>query len=172
MALGSGSITVLICFAVILVISVWWFVVGFKYSQSVGQFSYPRGANLDTTASAPFGNVNLECDGGKQICVWRATGICTGESTNNFELGQDPFSGGSPSNPNAYGDFDPSVTLDLTQDMIGLVNGKETATYSFNRMGSNGKRQITCGNGTRPQLIATYSCVPPGGSCTSYKPKK
>jgi len=181
----SATGLVLIAFLVILLaVALWWFGVAYKYYQTLSVFAYTRGANLDTGTTPTTkgtGDVHMTCDPDRTICVVRANAICTGASTNTFptlnnsEAGPEPISNGvNPKNP--YGDFDTQNTIDLTEKIGAQVNGKQSATYHFDETGSNFGNGTcnftydpTTGIGTRPQLIATYTCIPNGQACKSVK---
>lgn len=153
----------------ILAVSIWWFAVGFRYRMTLDNTSYPRGANAfdgDT--------VNLTCDGGNVICMFRATQICTVPDANNFETSNlEPISNGSGNVK--YGDFDPSTTVDLTQEIGYICNGKTSCSYTVNADWSklnDAGTSLRC-NGSSPsnsQVIATYSCIPSGTECQMWHP--
>lgn len=159
-------------------IAIWYFAVAYKYGQTLNNFSYTRGANLDTLDKNK-GVVNMQCESGAEICVWRANAICSGPlrgSASNTEGGPEPISNGLNGNA-AYGDFDVNNTIDLTTDMSTQANGKQNYQYNFDVTNKNfgGKTcpmnyDVKSGTGSRPQLIATYACIPKGSKCQSSKP--
>lgn len=177
MAISTGEIMILAVLIAVIALAMWWFGVAYNYRTTIQNNSYARGANLDTGAVSPFtgkGTINMVCGDNREICVWSATSICTGAESviSNTESGPEPISG----NPVNYGEFDPNTTVDLTSSFI-KANGSQTFSINFDgaQLKYGGK---TCpltynpkdGTGTRPQVIATYACVPPGSTCTSSKP--
>ena len=152
-------------------VAIWWFVVAEKYKSYLGKYSYTRGAN------ATNGNkIEFSCGGGKKICLYRATQICTRPGANNFETSSlEPIASGDSSLDEGanvmYGDFNPQTTIDLTKEIGNLVNGKNKAEYTFNApTGWKAPNGVAC-NGNS-QLIATYACIPEGGDCSSWSPLK
>jgi len=154
------EIVFMVILAIGLGVAVWWFFIAEQYRRYLGDYSYSRGANaIDGTTT------NLTCDSTKEICVYRATQICTNPDSNNFEdQSIDPIAAGEGSFPNMtpgtkYGQFNPATTTDLTSDMSSKCNGGSTASYDFTS---------TCSVGTG-QLIATYTCIPKGSTCQAWK---
>lgn len=178
MPMTAGSIVAMVFLTTTIGITVWYFVVAYKYKQTLNNFSYTRGANLDTKDKNK-GTVNLKCESGAEICVWKATAICTGPlrgAASNSEGGPEPISNGLNGN-SAYGDFDINNTIDLTADMAGQANGKQSYTYNFDTTKKNFGGNLCpmnydtkSGTGVRPQLISTYTCIPKGTKCQSSKP--
>ena len=180
MTASTGEIVLISALVILVGVCLWWLIIGYKYNQSITSFSFTRGANIDTgkvgTGTTGKGTVNMDCGPDREICVWKATGICSGaiSSEANVEsLVTEPISG----DVKTYGDFNPSTTLDLTQDMITKANGKQSYSYNF-----DGTKVMTPGGicpfqsynqkqnyGQRPQLIATYTCIPTGTVCNSKK---
>ena len=163
----------LVFLALLLGIAAWWFVVAFQYGKTLKMFAYSRGANVDPGAGKTAGKVDLKCDAEREICVWRATAVCTGTNgvVNHESSPLDAYSTGT-TGTTKYGAFNPSTTTDLTAALGGAANGKESYTYNF-----NGKTALPkcIGSGTnstvRPQLVATYSCIPKGQKCTGSQVK-
>lgn len=164
--ISTGEIVLIAFFAVVLGVAIWWFAVAYHYGTTISDFSYSRGANIDPGPGKSTGSVQMTCDSDREICVTRATVICTGTNgVANFDI--------SPLNPYAsgldgkttYGDFNPSTTADLTKTLSDAANGKQSFTYDFD----GDKSLPTCkGPGTiRPQLIASYTCIPKGQKCSS-----
>mgnify|MGYP003390117396 FL=1 len=176
--MSAGTIVVTVCLITAIGIATWYFVVSYKYGKTLSNFSYTRGANLDTLDKNK-GSVNMTCESGAEICVWKANAICSGPlkgSVSNTEGGPEPISNGLNSN-SAYGDFDIHNTIDLTTDMSTQANGKQLYSYNFDVTNKNfgGKTcpmnyDVKSGTGSRPQLIATYTCIPKGTKCQSSKP--
>ena len=176
--ISTSEIVIIVFLVVLLALAIWWFAVSYKYGKTLDNFSYTRGANLDTgiigDGKTGMGQVTMSCELGSEICVYKADAICTGaiNSMSNVEGGPEPISNGKNSD---YGDFDPTTTINLTHDISNLANGKQTYTYDFNatRASFNGKLcpynqyDQKTGSGQRPQLIATYTCIPKGTKCTS-----
>jgi len=177
MAMSAGEIVMLVFLLIIVALVIWYFVVAYQYGQKLNNFSYTRGANLDTKDKNK-GVVNLTCEQGSEICVWNATAICSGakNSVSNTEGGPEPISNGADGN-SAYGKFDINNTIDLTKDMLTKANGNQSYSYNFDVTNRNFGTK-TCpmnydvknGSGQRPQLIATYSCIPKGTKCVSSVP--
>ena len=174
----ASDIVIVTGLAIGIAIATWWFVVAYKYGKTVDTFSYARGANLDTGVVGPGntgkGNITLQCGPDAQICVYKATAICTGaiNQGSNTEGGPEPIANGL-NNTGTYGDFNKNNTVDLTGALSKLANGKNKYEYCFDA------REMSFGNGIcpynqfdkksgvgqRPQLIATYTCVPTGTPC-------
>lgn len=172
--LSAGEIALYATIIIVVVIVIWYFAVAFGYSRTLDNFSYTRGANLDTGESGK-GSVNMNCENGDEICVWQATGICSGaiNAENNFEGGPEPFSDGLKPGM-SYGQFDINNTIDLTKDMSDLANGKQAYTYdcdlTLKKFGGKvcpNNYNSKTGAGQRPQLISTYTCIPKGSKCVS-----
>jgi len=187
--IGTGTIVLIVFLFLILAIAIWYFVVAYNYGSSLTVASYTRGANLDTATinaqgqptSTGKGTVNFTCDPDREICVYRATAICTGaeNALSNNESGVEPISNGLTNN-GYYGNFDTNNTFDLTDSLSTLANGLQTYSYSFDASSDSKIRfngQVCpysnygkSGAGpqfVRPQLIATYSCIPKGSQCLS-----
>jgi len=143
---------------IIIGIAIWNLVIIWNYSSYMGSFIYARGANATDGET-----INLQCESGGNICIYRATQICTNPDSNNYESSNlDPIDT-SESN---YGNFNLDTTVDLTQTMSQMCNGKESVNFTF-----SGKWPDTPCNGNS-QLIATYSCVNTPEECNSWKPPK
>ncbi len=176
--ISTFEIVSLVFLAILLGVAAWWFGVAFEYRKSVESFSYGRGANLDTgrvgNGKTGKGAVNMGCSDGHEICVWHATAICTGANAKNIEQGHEPISNGIDGK---YGDLNPATKVDVTNHMSLSDNGKTKYTYNFDglhpgdRSWPTGSCAVTYDNntetGVRPQLIATYSCIPTGTKCRS-----
>lgn len=176
MAPSTGEILLISSLVICIGVALWWLIIAYKYNQSITSFSFTRGANIDTgkvgTGNTGKGSVTLNCGPEREICVWKATGICTGAISNqsNVEsLVTEPISGDRSS----YGNFNPQTTLDLTKNLGSQANGQQSYTYNF-----DGTKIMTPGGvcpyqnynqqqnyGQRPQLIATYTCIPKGSVC-------
>ena len=91
-----------------------WFAIAERYRHHLKDFKYARGAN----ALGCGKTLNLTCDQDKEICVYKATQICSIPGVNNHEMADsidlEPISGGHDS---PYGSFNPHTTTDLTKDM-------------------------------------------------------
>ncbi len=159
----TTEIVLMIILVIGLGISIWWFVVAEKYRRYLKTYSYARGANALNGQT-----VNLECEAGKEICIYRATQICTKPDSNNFESSSlDAIASGNDGSKVKYGDFNPQTTIDLTHDMANKSNGKEKSSYTFNVHDNwTAPNGITC-NGAS-QLLATYACVPKGVKCNTW----
>ena len=93
----------------------------------------------------------------------------------NNEGGIEPISDGLGAGNTSYGDFDPKNTNDLTAEMSKAANGQQSVPYTFDgtKMTFGGQScpymnyNSVTGAGPRPQLIATYTCIPSGTQCVS-----
>lgn len=188
--ISTGEIVVILFLFILISLAIWWLVIAYRYGQSVGNFSYTRGANIDTAATPDKngvitgkGTVNMTCDPDRVICLVRANVICSGSSLSNDEIGFEPISGGGSGN-NAYGDFDKTNTVDITETLAATVNGLQSYTYNFDgtqytfgpknqqcTIPSNPPPTPTTYYGQRPQLVATYTCMSPNTQCQTVKPK-
>lgn len=173
----SVEIVLLVMLFIGVCVAIWWFVIAERFKTYLKNYSYSRGANILNGQTA-----KLSCDGDNEICVYRATQICTrpgsvkGLDGTNFETSSlEPIAAGDKEQDGdahvAYGDFNPKTTIDLTDSMGKEVNGKTSHEYTFNVdkkwKAPNG---VSC-NGDA-QLIAVYTCVPPGTTCKQWTPKK
>lgn len=163
MAISTFEIAGIILLFILLGVSVWWFVVADKYKKYMStNYPYTRGAHAWEEGQT----LNLKCDGDSEICVYRATQIYTNPDSNNFEdPNTDPIASGTNSNA-TYGAFDPQTTVDRTVDLGGECNGKNSCFVNF--VTSEWPTGMVLGNAGTPQLISTYTCIPSGGTCTSY----
>lgn len=167
MPISTGEIVMLAFLAIMLGVAIFWFIVSFRYGRSLKEFAYARGANVDPGVGKTTGAAKMECDGDREICVQKATAVCTGTNgvVNYESTPLNPYSNGSDGKT-PYGAFNPSTTADLTSILSTAANGKESYTYNFDGKASLPKCVGTGANNTiRPQLIATYVCVPKGQSC-------
>ncbi len=180
--ISAGEIVTIVVLFAALAIAIWWFTISYQYRKTLTAFSYTKGANLDTATvgqgNTGVGAVSMTCDQDRELCVWEATAICTGTNgQTNHEDGFEPISNGSTS---PYGNFDPTTTANLTPALSTAANGKQSYVYNFNgnslTFGNKGNCPLTYnikdGSGTRPQLIATYTCIPKGTPCISSTTKK
>jgi len=141
---------------VILSYALWWLTVAMKYRTYLKTKSYPRGANVTQGQTT-----NLKCELGNEICVYRATQICTDPGKNNFENPEtDPISSGLNDSGEKYGEFNPLTTIDLTKNLSKTCNGSENCSFKFTP-----NQNLKC-NGEY-QLISTYSCIPKNSDCES-----
>ena len=178
MTISTIEICIIVALTVGIAIASWWLAIVYKYNGVVTSFTYSRGANLDTGSvgkgNTGIGSVELTCDTSREICVWKADTICSGGSTFNGEIGVEPISG----NTATYGQFDPNTTVDITQKLALVANGQQSYTYKFDatqiKFGGKicpyGDYNQAANVGARPHLIATYSCVPKGSECKTFKP--
>lgn len=168
--ISTSEIVILVFFILILVISVWWFLVAYRYGRTLKIFSYTRGANVDL-GDKTSKKIDLNCGEDREICVWRSTAICTGQSETNHEIAAiDPISAGSSKDSKEYGAYNPSSTIDLSGEMASVLNGKPSGSYTFDSSKLNWPSGFTCdtSKGVRPQLVSTYTCIPKGQKCTTY----
>lgn len=164
------EIVLLVMLTIGLGVAIWWFVVAEKYKSYLRDYSYTRGANVINGQTA-----ELSCGNDKEICVYRATQICTRPDANNFETSSlDPIATGDMKIDGArafYGDFNPQTTIDRTSHMASACNGKEKCKYPFKvPQGWQAPNGVACNGNT--QLIATYSCIPKKTKCNSWSPTK
>lgn len=151
----------MILLAIFLGIAVWWFIIAENYRKYLDAYSYSRGAH----ATKVNQTLNLTCDSDKEICVFRATQICTDPSASNYENSvTDPISSGLSSDTK-YGQFDSNTTVDTTNDLGDKCNGATTCAYKFTQAAWP-SGMPSCGGET--QLIAGYTCIPKDGKCQSY----
>lgn len=166
MAISTFEITFMVLLGIGLIIAIWWFAVAKNYEKYLSTYSYARGANVDSDG----GQVQLKCGAGKEICVYRATQICSNPSATNFEnQATDPIDAGTGIGGGNvdYGQYNPLTTIDRTADMVDECNGAGSYLYTFNaKPFPNG---MACGGKT--QLLATYSCISPHTACQSYTAK-
>jgi len=168
--ISTIEIVLLVMLTIGLGVAIWWFVVAEQYKSHLRDYSYARGANALNGQT-----VNLKCDSDKEICVYRATQICTRPDSKNFETTSlEPIASGDEKIDGArafYGDFNPATTIDLTQKMGHDCNGKEECQYHFEASpGWQAPNGVACNGNT--QLIATYSCIPKGTTCQAWSPTK
>lgn len=178
MTISTTEICVIVALILGITIASWWLGVAYKYNGVVTSFTYSRGANLDTGSvgkgNTGGGTVELKCDSSREICVWKADAICSGASNFNGEIGVEPISG----NTATYGQFDPNTTVDITQKLALVANGQQSYTYKFDatqmkfggKLCPYGDYNQAANVGARPHLIATYSCIPKGSECKTFKP--
>ena len=154
--MNTTKIFLIIILIVGMIVALWWFVIPLRYRLSLNKFTYARGAN----AWKANQHVNLSCGVGKEICVYKATQICTIPDSNNFESSHaDPMSISSKKGIGGYGDFDPTTTVDLTDSLGKQCNGKGECRYRFIPNNS-----LAC-PAENSQLISTYTCVPKNNEC-------
>jgi hypothetical protein len=158
--------SVFVCL-IILAYAIWFYVIQLNKKKFMDDYIYTRGANAWKDKSV----VNLSCGEGREICVFRATQICSGNdgSGKNFEIqSTDPIATGEDANV-FYGDFNPDTTRDLTVDLGNLCNGAEQCAYTLDSSVTpfpfNG--EYTC-DANNVQLLASYTCIPKGGTCKNY----
>jgi len=168
MPTSTSQIVILILAFVGLVVAVWFFVIAERYRMYLGKTSYARGANAKKAGET----LNMTCDQDKEICVYRATQICSQPDKNNFESSStDPIAGGIKSDgpiSAAYGDYNPNTTVDMTDALLKACNGDQKCAYKFNPAKFPGT--MTC-PAENTQMLSVYSCIPKGEACQSYKPK-
>lgn len=154
--------TAIVLSIIALIIAIWWLAVSWKYSSFLNDYKYARGSN----ASAAGQTMNLVCGAGKQICVYRATQLCSNPDSNNFENpSTDPISSGLKLNGSKYGEFDPDTTVDYTSTLGKACNGQNTCSFTFNPLAWS--NSMTCSSGNT-QLTSAYSCVSDSSECQSY----
>jgi len=168
--ISTTEIVLLVMLVIGLGVAIWWFVVAEKFSIYLKNYSYARGANALNGQT-----VDLTCGDDKEICLYRATQICTRPDSKNFETSSlEPIASGDVKIDGArafYGDFNPDTTIDLTREMGSEVNGKQKTSYTFTAApGWKAPNGVACNGNT--QLIASYSCIPKGSRCQSWSPTK
>ena len=160
MALSTFELAFIFLLLVGVGISIWWFVVALKYRNTLSTFSNARGANV----AGKNKTVNMTCDPGKVICVYRATQICSnpGYDGKNFEDPTiDPITNGLDYANSKYGEYSKLTTKSLTKEIGDTCNGKNSCSYLFK--GDNFPSPIICHG--EPQLISSYTCIQPGTAC-------
>ena len=140
-----------------------WVLISRKNVDVVKNKEYARGMNASEGKS-----VTLKCDDSDEICVYRATQICSAPDQNNFEQAYgDPFSDGVTSEK-PYGEFS-EFAVDLTEDISKLANGKNSYEFVYTPKDfpniPGGKCINKSGAPGVSQLIGVYKCLPPGGKC-------
>lgn len=168
--ISTTEIVLLVMLTIGLGVAIWWFVVAEKFKSYLRDYSYARGANALNGQTA-----QLTCGPDKEICVYRATQICTRPDSHNFETSSlEPIASGNAKidgDHAFYGDFNPATTIDLTQHVGAQANGKEKASYAFNAApGWKAPNGVACNGNT--QLLATYACIPKGTKCQAWSPVK
>lgn len=160
---SSTEIFIVIMSIIGVTIALWYFIVADKYKRQMNSKPYARGASVRGLGT----DVNMKCDEGQQICVYRATQICSSPDANNFEnRATDPISKGDTTT--FYGEFDPNTTVDITDALGDSSNGNESKIVNFADVAAEFPGAMTCAPDDT-QLIATYKCISPGSSCSSYK---
>ena len=158
-------IFIIVVLLFIFMLSVIALVTGYRYYNDLQGRTYTRGANQ----SGP-GDVKMKCGNGKEICVYKATQICTNPDGNNFENEHnDPISSGYD-NPDSYGDFDPCTTVDLLKEISEKCNGQKECIYNFKGNTPFPFDGECKGDNATVQLISTYTCIPKGSECISKPP--
>jgi hypothetical protein len=149
---------------------VYWFVVAQKYGITLTGWTYTRGANVDPGLGKTQGTATFTCDSDHTICINNATAICTGPANAGtpFEAATpNPISSGASGTP-SYGNFNTAATsaVDITSTLSGLTAGLSSYKYAFDGSQIGG---LTCTptDNIRPQLVATYNCIPKGNTCPS-----
>ena len=179
--IGTSEILTIAILIILIIVAIFWAITVYKRRKSLENFSYQQGANLDTglvgNGITGAGTVNFQCALNEEICLWRATAICSGIGpTGNEEASVTPFSNGVNS-PTPYGDFNVNSTIDLTSAISSVVNGESITSYDFDNSKLTWPAGLgqcistydqTSGQGIRPQLIATYACIPRGSTCKNY----
>lgn len=174
--ISTGEVFMLLFLLLLLGVGIWAFFIFKKQRDGLLDFRFTRGANATIAPGQNSVDVEFNCGPGKEICVYRATQICTGVSPDGFENSPlDPMSNGKDSDA-AYGDFNPNTTVDLTKKLAQAVNGQQSAVYKFVRDWSSKPQDCSVnGQPLNTQLIATYTCYPKGstenGKCQSWSPK-
>jgi len=160
MAISTFGLATILLLCVGIGISIWWFIIAFKYRDTLSSFSNSRGANVAGKNKV----VNMTCDPGKVICVYRATQICSnpGFGGKNFEDPTiEPITNGLDYANAKYGEYSKLTTKSLTKEIGDTCNGKNTCSYLFE--GDDFPAPIVCYG--EPQLISSYACIKPDTSC-------
>lgn len=168
--ISTIEIVLIVLLTIGLGVGIWWFVIAEKFKTYLANYSYTRGANVVNGQTA-----ELECDNDKEICVYRATQICTRSDENNFETSSlEPIASGVKEIDGArafYGDFNPATTVDITEEMGKSCDGNETCEYKFEvDKAWKANKGVACDGET--QLISTYTCIPKGTECKAWSPSK
>jgi len=159
--ISTTEIVCMLLLAIFLGIAIWWFVVANNYKKYLDEYSYSRGANVKGSGQI----VNLSCDDDKEICVYRATQICSNPTSQNFETSStDPIDSGLEDSSKMYGQFNPRTTVSRLDDMSQACNGKTTCAFNF--QATDFVNGMQC-DPVNTQLISTYTCIPKGTTCQS-----
>jgi hypothetical protein len=165
MAVTVFEVFSIIVLLIVLAYAIWFYVIQQNRKKFMDEYIYSRGANAWKDKST----VNLSCGEGREICVFRATQICSGndDSGKNYEISStDPISSGEDGSGVGYGDFNPGTTVDLTPNLTEACKGKNTCSYtldsSITPFPFEPKDQCDPNN---VQLLASYSCIPKGEQC-------
>ncbi len=160
MAIGTLDVVGLGLLFVGTCVAIWWFVIAWRYKSFLGTSSFARGANV----AGRNKKAQLSCDAGHEICVYRATMICSNPQANNYENpSTDPISNGK-NGVNRYGEYDAKTTTSLTAKMGSKCNGNASCEYDFS--GESFPGGITC-SAENVQLISSYTCIPQGTACVA-----
>jgi len=140
--MSTFLIFLLLSMLALLLYSIWSLSVSLRYSNTLKNYAYTRGAN--TTEGK---KVELKCENGKKINIDKAVQICTDPNSNNFENPDtDPI--------DKDGKFNKDTTVDLKSELSSACNGLSNCEYTFKP--KNYPNNMKC-NGTS-QLISTYVC--------------
>ena len=168
MAISTGEI-VFICFLLIgLATAILYVYVAVQYSRTISESTYTRGANYDPGQKNTSGTINFTCDKDRHIVITDAHVVWTGRLANNDFNTEvyDMYNYGIGKGDGQYGTFIKDTRC--KDELQKLINKHEDRSnfsleYSGGRYtGLTTPEQPNIGNtsSNRPQLIATYSCVP------------
>ena len=173
MAVSTTKLILLAFLIIVLGVAIYWLVVSKNYQKSINNFVYARGANYDPGSGGDSGQVEFKCDGSRKICLDKATAYCTGTNgKTNSEFITGAYARGDFGIP--YGNFDTSgkrsdMAIDITKDVAKQVNGKTLTKFTFDgeKIFSGKCKNFCQGCTIRPQIIATYTCIPKSSSCNT-----
>lgn len=173
--ISAIEITGIVFLSIILILVILWYVSTFSDEGNLSSISFAKGANITYTPQGD-NSVNLICPDGKQVCVYKATQICTNPNNSNVEnASTDPMVTSLTAKNNngdyTWSQFNPDTTADLTQDInatCGTGNDMNTSqsscTYDFvPKTTTTSGKPFSC-NG-EIQLIASYTCQPSFSKC-------
>lgn len=165
MAVTTFQVFGILALTFFLIIVIWIYVVSLQRKKFLDSYIYARGANSslppNTGGTTNTSQLNLSCGEGRQICVFRATQICSGSNTNNFEYeNTDPFL--------SDGSFNPSTTIDRTSDLENKCNGNSTCQFTFDPSTTTFPDGTGWSCPVNSQFLSSYTCVTSVDECQNY----
>ena len=164
MAVSTSEVYIILILIILLAVAIWMYVVSLQRKKFLDTYKYARGSNAWQDNSV----MNLSCGADREICIFRATQVCSGSDSNNFEVkATDPIASGLDA-PDFYGDFNSKTTVDLTSAMSKKCNNQETCSYTFKASDNPFPNGMVCNAPANSQLISSYTCIPTGSKCNNY----
>lgn len=179
MAVTTFEVFGIFALAIFLAIAILFYVMSLQRKKFLDDYSYARAANASVPSTKTSALLNLSCEG-KEICVYRATQVCSGnnsedtENKYNFENSTtDPIASGIKGIDGidgvGYGEFNPETTIDQTKSLADSCNGKSTcSTFKFTPSETKFPDGSAWSCGLNSQFISTYACIAPGAECVDY----